>query len=98
MKMLSENWLLDNGEILVGVHPIGTCAGRVCVIHAKTEHHMSNWEQIYRRDRNIFERICAHGTGHPDPDQFEYWKNNNMEHEVVHGCDGCCAPPREESQ
>ncbi len=97
MRMLSENWELDNGEILTNVHPIGVCSERVCVMHSPTKHHMSDWEPIYRRDRNIFERLCEHGTGHPDPDQFEYWEKNNMEFEAVHGCDGCCAPPREES-
>jgi hypothetical protein len=35
------------------------------------------------------ERICDHGVGHPDPDEFmaDVW---------VHGCDGCCAIEKED--
>jgi hypothetical protein len=46
----------------------------------------------WRSDRGIFERICNHGIGHPDPDQFPYWKEQGIfDTEASHGCDGCCA-------
>lgn len=79
-----------NGERLTGVHSPKACAGRECVIHAPTDHHMRAWELNWRDDRGIFERICPHGIGHPDPDQFAYWREKGWKHAGVHGCDGCC--------
>lgn len=52
---------------------------------------MSDWYVLWRDDRGIFERVCSHGTGHPDPDQFEYWFQHDMEAEKIHGCCGCCS-------
>jgi len=59
------------GQHLVGVHPAAACAGRVCVIHAPTAHHMRDWPIHWHH--GIFERICPHGVGHPDPDQYPHW-------------------------
>jgi hypothetical protein len=76
---------------LVGVHSPDACAPQyACPMHRPTEHHMRGWEVVWRADRGILERVCAHGVGHPDPDQFSYWKANGMEAEAVHGCCGCC--------
>lgn len=61
-------------ERLHNVHPADVCAGRACVIHHPTEHHMRDWPILWRNDRGIFERICEHGVGHPDPDQYAYWR------------------------
>jgi hypothetical protein len=47
---------------------------------------MKDWPQHYRYDRGMTERICPHGVGHPDPDD----RTANG----VHGCDGCCTPPK----
>lgn len=58
------------------VHPLSACADQVvCVIHRPSEHHMRRWPLLWRSDRypGLFERICPHGVGHPDPDQFEHW-------------------------
>jgi len=33
------------------------------------------------------ERVCEHGVGHPDPDEYKL-KRGWTEH--VNGCDGCC--------
>lgn len=79
---------------LVGVHPGDSCAGRPCVVHNPTEHSMRSFRLHWRGDRGIFERICPHGIGHPDPDQFEFWRSTGQKHEAVHGCDGCCQDPR----
>lgn len=39
----------------------------------------------------MFERVCpTHGTGHPDPDQTNYWRLLGMDFMSVHGCCGCC--------
>ena len=51
---------------------------------------MRTWRLHWRGDRGIFERICQHGVGHPDPDQFEFWRVTGQEWQGVHGCDMCC--------
>lgn len=76
--------------VLEAVHPEFVCSGRTCVIHNPTEHFMREWPLLWRDDRGIFERLCRHGIGHPDPDQLPYWHEMGLEHEAVHGCDGCC--------
>lgn len=75
------------------VHDPALCQFRACVIHNPTEHHMREWPLHWRDDRGIFERICAHGVGHPDPDQLEFWQHLGLESVDVHGCDYCCVPP-----
>lgn len=75
------------------VHPKELCVGRHCVIHNPSDHHMREWPLLWRADRAMFERLCKHGVGHPDPDQLEYWEELGRESEAVHGCDGCCMKP-----
>jgi hypothetical protein len=84
-----EIWEI-HGLKLGGVHFREDCKGETCVFHKPSDHHMREWKLHWRADRGIFERICPHGVGHPDPDQFEYWAKNNREAESVHGCDFCC--------
>lgn len=60
------------GNRLENVRPMDSCAGRPCVVHNPTEHHMRGWPLVWHNDRGIFERTCPHGIGHPDPDQFEF--------------------------
>ena len=83
------------GIRLVGVHKEAACAGRTCIIHSPTDHHMRLFPLHWRSDRGIFERICEHGVGHYDPDQMTYWKEQGWEGMDVHGCCGygCCVPP-----
>lgn len=77
--------------ILHNVHLPEECAGRPCIIHNRTDHHMRSWPFHYRSDRGIFERICVCGIGHPDPDQFAYWEELGiLKGEAVHGCCGHC--------
>lgn len=76
---------------LTAVHPGELCAGRPCPIHNPTEHKMRDWPLLWRDDRGIFERVCKHSVGHPDPDQLDYWRETGQRHQAVHGCDGCCA-------
>lgn len=79
-------------RVLTNVHPKGKCAGEPCVIHNPSSHHMRTWRLDWRSDRGgMFERICpTHGTGHPDPDQSEYWRLLGLDFMTVHGCCGCC--------
>jgi hypothetical protein len=64
---------MPEGQVLINVHPMDNCVGRPCVVHNPSDHHMRSWPLHWRNDRGIFERICEHGTGHPDPDQFAFW-------------------------
>lgn len=80
-----ETTTLVGGQILVGVHSPGVCAGEHCCIHNPSAHHMVEWTQNFREDRGIMERLCEHNVGHPDPD--------DPSTDTVHGCDGCCSPP-----
>ena len=84
---------------LQGVHPESKCAGRVCVIHSPTDHHMRTWPMNWRGDRGLIERICPHGVSHPDPDHLPRWEAMGWGAEATHGCcqAGCCMPPEEES-
>lgn len=72
------------------IHALNDCLGRPCVVHSPTEHGMSTWPLVWRDDRGVFERICVHGCGHPDPDQFEYWREIGQPSLATHGCCGCC--------
>ena len=72
------------GEQTISVHEPDKCMGEFCCIHNPSDHHMVDWDQLWRADTNIMERICPkHGVGHPDPDDL----NKN----VIHACCGCCA-------
>jgi hypothetical protein len=101
-RILVSDAIMFEGMILTRVHGWWDCQGmdydppksRVCVIHRPTPHHMRLWPLTWRDDRGIFERQCTHGVGHPDPDQFPYWEECDRMYEAVHGCDGCCRPPR----
>lgn len=85
---------LYNGQVMQ-VHPERQCLPP-CPIHAPSEHVLSTAPLLWRDDRSMFERVCPHGTGHPDPDDLAY-KRLTMLPEVyrmhayeIHGCDGCC--------
>lgn len=92
-----SNVVID-GIRLTNVHSDIFCRGRVCVVHNPTAHHMRGWTLHWRDDRSIFERICVHGVGHPDPDQYAHWDEIGQGHMGIHGCDGCCQPPESESE
>lgn len=91
-------WLMKNpmmrGRIVIELHNVhdpARCAGKVCVIHNPTDHHMRGWQAVWRSDRGIVERLCPdHGVGHPDPDQIPYWRATNQMWQTVHGCCRCC--------
>ena len=76
----------------ITAHESHQCAGRVCCIHNPSVHHMSGWEQIYRNDTGMMERLCPHETSHPDPDDVVFRTQRDGEVDTVHGCDGCCNP------
>jgi len=78
---------LENTDTVYFTHPEDKCLGEVCTIHNRSNHAMREFPQHWRADRMIIERICTHGIGHPDPDEYRVLIG---EDDGVHGCDGCC--------
>jgi len=87
-------WVLfeSHPEYRLGnTHDPKLCADRGCAIHNHpTPHRLSKAPLNWRSDRNILERICEHGVGHPDYDAALYQQTIGRAFENVHGCDGCC--------
>ena len=87
------------GNVLINIHSEKDCEPG-CTIHSPTSHHMRGMPLLWRNDRKMFERICDHGIGHPDPDQIAYFHRVEEQSEFmvegsanamgIHGCDGCC--------
>jgi hypothetical protein len=75
-------------------HAAGKCADQHCCIHNPSPHHMVTWPMLWRGDTGKMERVCEHGVGHPDPDDAAYWERLGQGHRNIHGCDGCCRPPK----
>lgn len=89
----TEIWVGPGGLILENVHPGERCAGQPCCLHSPSEHHMREWPLNWRNDRQLMERLCPHGVGHPDPDDLAYGEQvspGSTRWRGIHGCDGCC--------
>lgn len=84
-------WIIGSVQ-LTSAHSYEACAGSPCVLHNPTRHNLSSYPMLWRDDRGIVERICKHGVGHPDPDEWNFWARRNGMYEQVHGCCGCCMP------
>jgi len=82
-----EKVRLENSDVTIWAHPASVCAGQYCTIHNRSNHSMRSFPQQCRSDRAIMERICPHGVGHPDPDEYKLLLST---YEGIHGCDGCC--------
>lgn len=75
----------------ITIHKEKLCAGRNCVFHNPSDHHMKEWKMVLRLDKEaIVERMCPHGIGHPDPDSMNFFSSIGKDYLGVHGCDGCC--------
>jgi len=76
----------------ISVHNKEDCWGQYCVIHNPSNHNMRNWPTHWRDDRQLMERICKCGIGHPDPDDLSFKESLgiDIETEAIHGCCGCC--------
>lgn len=84
--------VIIEGIELMNVHKESLCSGKNCVVHNPSDHSMRGFKLNWRDDRGIFERICSHGIGHPDPDDAAYWSSIGQSAQNIHGCDGCCRP------
>lgn len=84
---------------LTNVHDPDKCAGRGCAIHNHPSNHRLNDAPLnWREDRNILERMCVHGVGHPDHDSALYLESIGQGFENVHGCEGCCGTYEKDSK
>lgn len=86
--------LLENTNQWIVCHPPDKCATTVCCLHNRSDHRLRSWPQHWRSDRYMMERVCPHGVGHPDPDDFSLFSGHDN---GIHGCDGCCCDPGEAS-
>jgi hypothetical protein len=89
----ADRVLRQGDRLLRGLHDPAACEGRACVIHRPSAHHMRAWPLVWRADRQLMERTCPHGIGHPDPDDVAYRRDTGTPDPAVHGCDGCCREP-----
>lgn len=79
------------GMLLSRVHDeTEECHRLGCVVHHWSKHHMRGMPLRWRYDCAIFERICSHGVGHPDPDSAAFLERIGKDIENIHGCDFCC--------
>lgn len=76
---------------LSSTHDRKQCAGETCVIHNRSDHAMRGWRPVWRNDKGIFERLCPHGIGHPDPDCVTWLAKIGRLDLALHGCEGCCS-------
>ena len=83
------------GLMDVATHHPSRCAGRPCVVHNPSDHHMRDWPTVYRAEKGSTERTCPHGVGHPDPDDAAYQASIGRGWTTNHGCDGCCEPRKD---
>lgn len=85
---LSSTYMpLENADGYIHCHEELKCRGDFCTLHNRSNHPMRSWSQNWRQDIQLMERICEHGVGHPDPDDF------NLRAGFIsgeHGCDMCC--------
>lgn len=92
-KNKDTGWYTEgpDGSYLSHVHDKRACDGSGCAVHDHpTEHALSEAPLNWREDRNILERICKHGVGHPDYDSALYLESIGQSVKNIHGCDGCC--------
>lgn len=68
--------------VLKGIHLEAECAGRPCLLHHPSRHHMRRWPLVWVDSQKVFRRMCQHDVAHPDPDG---WGPDDH-----HPCDGCC--------
>ena len=92
-----ETYTTGTGHTL-NVHNAIDCEGGHCVIHNPSNHHMVDWPTHWRDDRQLMERICPHGIGHPDPDHIDHLPEHERLSASVHGSCGHCLPPRDERE
>lgn len=80
-------------SVIRNIHEEHQCAGRYCVIHNPSDHHMRNLPLIWNSPESQMERLCDHDFTHPDPDDIAYWVDIAQQPwKAVHECcpHNCC--------
>lgn len=86
--------VLEGGQ-RIWAHPREACAGETCCVHNPSQHHMSEFPQIWFDDTKSMARRCPHGVYHPDPDEVAFRKKRpGMWQQGWHPCclSKCCDP------
>ena len=83
----STNVYLEHTDEWMYCHEASVCDMDFCTLHNRSDHKMRSFPQHWRADRGIMERICEHGVGHPDPDEYRIRVGLD---DGTHGCDFCC--------
>jgi hypothetical protein len=83
-------WGAQIGKRKLRVHDREHCVGPNCCIHNPSDHPLSSAPLNWRADRQIMERFCECGIGHPDPDDLWYRVNIQGEDPKYAGVHGCC--------
>ena len=71
-QYVPESAHLEHSDIILAAHHSGTCAGKQCPLHNRTDHEMRVWKQGLEVVGSVFviTRTCPHGFIHTDPDDF----------------------------
>jgi hypothetical protein len=86
--MEQEQHLLDLGQVL-WTHNSLECLGQWCAIHRPMPGPWKSWPRWWRDDKQIMERICPCGIGHPVAEMQEHAIRIGETWRLVHGCCGC---------
>ena len=91
----STEWVqLESGQ-RIRTHSKAACLAHPCSVHCPSDEAKAIGTRYWRSDRHMMERICEHGIGHPDPDEFNFLRKigygpEALDSHATHGCDGCC--------
>ena len=89
---MAEHYKLGDGRILLH-HDIQDCEPP-CVFHSPIRDVKYDWPLIWRADRQLVERVCPCGIGHPATEQVERVRQQKGDGAAssmsVHGCCGAC--------
>lgn len=77
----TNGYVTGSGQRMT-THSLAHCKFRWCVIHSPMPGVWDEWPTHWRSDRNLMERMCPCGIGHPAAE--EYMIHNYAV--LVHGC------------
>jgi len=81
---LHEQHLLELGQ-MIRTHRSEHCLGEFCAIHRQMPGPWAGWPRHWRDDRELLERICPCGVGHPVAEMYLIPQTPGR---LVHGCCG----------
>jgi hypothetical protein len=91
----ADRWAAPDGTEW-HIHNAEACADHPCAFHNPSEHHMKAWPLDMNASKDLLvERICRHGTRHPDPDSVAHlsggWDREIGNYEAHECClSRCC--------